>query len=497
MKSRLSSRFADRCSRPIRLPLGIPALPLLCYALAAPSIASAQGPITPPPPPVLLPVFECIEAAQNLGGTPLATLAQPAPWGIFSYYSSYPSALTIPRSPPMNYFTPGPIIYSGQPTIFFPGYHKDAVSVQLGNSDDLGGSSGITSYFTSQSLSWVLSAGEATTWDTASLPPGPPTGVPTPSALFCPATMVPAIPILSFGGTYPHQLLATLLNPPPAQLPVTLASRYSLTCPATDCAPTDNNGVGLTNLQYQNGNIYADVRLPVGSGTFVDWPELIASVNGTVVAFGHMPILEAMQCSASLQPPSLSGALLGSSYTQSFTATQAGETFTYSTTGALPPGLAFASGTLSGTPTAGGTYPFTVIATPSDSSCAATANYSLTVAGPTCANDVTSQVAVTLSGLKRNLATGQWTETVTLYNPGLATISGPINLVIESLSSNAALVNSQGATNCFAPAGSPYVSAGSSIGAGQTASVTLTFTNSQPVQSITFTPRVAAGGNQI
>ncbi|MBX3717350.1 MAG: putative Ig domain-containing protein [Burkholderiales bacterium] len=73
----------------------------------------------------------------------------------------------------------------------------------------------------------------------------------------------------------------------------------------------------------------------------------------------------------SVSPASLPAATFGSAYGQSFAATGAAAPYSYAVTaGALPPGLALAAnGTLSGTPTAAGSYAFTVTA--SDASSAA------------------------------------------------------------------------------------------------------------------------------
>ena len=66
----------------------------------------------------------------------------------------------------------------------------------------------------------------------------------------------------------------------------------------------------------------------------------------------------------SVSPASLPAATFGSAYGQSFSASGAAAPYSYAVTaGALPPGLALAAnGTLSGTPTAAGSYAFTVTA---------------------------------------------------------------------------------------------------------------------------------------
>ncbi|WP_294254984.1 putative Ig domain-containing protein [uncultured Sphingomonas sp.] len=90
-----------------------------------------------------------------------------------------------------------------------------------------------------------------------------------------------------------------------------------------------------------------------------------------------------------LTPTTLTGATAGVAYSQTITASGGVSPYTYSVTaGALPAGLTLSSsGTLSGTPSAGGTFNFTVTATDSSSGAGApfSANraYSLTVAAAT------------------------------------------------------------------------------------------------------------------
>ena len=82
-------------------------------------------------------------------------------------------------------------------------------------------------------------------------------------------------------------------------------------------------------------------------------------------------------------PQVLTAGTVGTSYTQTITASGAENSFTFSkTSGTLPTGLSLSSaGVLSGTPTASGTYTFTVTATDS-SGCTGTQNYSLTMNCP-------------------------------------------------------------------------------------------------------------------
>lgn len=85
-----------------------------------------------------------------------------------------------------------------------------------------------------------------------------------------------------------------------------------------------------------------------------------------------------------LTPTSLTNATVATSYSQSITASGGTASYTFAiTAGALPPGLTLTTGgTLSGTPTAGGSFNFTITATDASSFTGARA-YSLTVDVPT------------------------------------------------------------------------------------------------------------------
>ena len=90
-----------------------------------------------------------------------------------------------------------------------------------------------------------------------------------------------------------------------------------------------------------------------------------------------------------LTPTTLTGATAGVAYSQAITASGGVTPYSYSiTAGALPAGLTLSSsGTLSGTPSAGGTFTFTVTATDSTTGTGSpftgSRAYSLTVAAPT------------------------------------------------------------------------------------------------------------------
>lgn len=110
-----------------------------------------------------------------------------------------------------------------------------------------------------------------------------------------------------------------------------------------------------------------------------------------------------------------------------------------------------------------------------------------------CASDVSSSVTVTRSGYTFNFGTQQFYQTLTLTNNSGSLISGPFAVVLDGLSSNANLFNSQGVTSCAVPLGSPYISTGAGgLAPGASASLVLQFTNPTRA-SITYNTRVLAG----
>ena len=109
------------------------------------------------------------------------------------------------------------------------------------------------------------------------------------------------------------------------------------------------------------------------------------------------------------------------------------------------------------------------------------------------AHDVTAFVTVQAGGFRYNRANGHFAQTVTLINTGQNALSGPISLVLDTLSANAALVNKKGVTSATVPAGSPYADFPTlSLAPGAKTQITLDFTD--PTRTaITYKVRVLAG----
>jgi len=118
-----------------------------------------------------------------------------------------------------------------------------------------------------------------------------------------------------------------------------------------------------------------------------------------------------------------------------------------------------------------------------------TANFALC----NCVVDVSGFLSVSRGPIGLNPVTRRYAQTVTLTNNSAATILGPISLLLDGLSSNAALYNSAGSTDAaWPPAGSPYLTANVTLAPGQTATFSLQFTDSANT-AISYTTRVLAG----
>ncbi len=131
-------------------------------------------------------------------------------------------------------------------------------------------------------------------------------------------------------------------------------------------------------LQYVNaasGNTVVSMVDPVLAHRWPDW-----NFMGVIWDFfERVPVR--MTCpTITLNPTSLPRGNVGSIYTQAITASPAGGNYTYAvTSGTLPTGLSLSpNGLLSGTPTANGTFNFTIRATNANG-CAGSFNYAIRI----------------------------------------------------------------------------------------------------------------------
>jgi hypothetical protein len=147
--------------------------------------------------------------------------------------------------------------------------------------------------------------------------------------------------------------------------------------------------------------------------------------------------------------------------------------------------------------TGSSTQTLNVTFTPADSTdyFSAIATVMITITPPPCASNLTASVAVTRSGFSYSPLLKRYAQTLTLTNTSGSTITGPIYVILDNLSTGAALYNAGGSTACAAPTGSPYISIAGPIGAGASTNVVLQF--SDPTNAaITYTARFLAGTGQ-
>jgi hypothetical protein len=112
-----------------------------------------------------------------------------------------------------------------------------------------------------------------------------------------------------------------------------------------------------------------------------------------------------------------------------------------------------------------------------------------------CGDDVTLTTGVARSGYRLNRRANRFVQTVTLTNVSNEPMTGPFNLVLDNLSSNATLTNTSGASPCPVDSGAPYISASAGtnevLAPGQSLDIVLLFNNTT-LGSITYSARVFA-----
>ena len=389
--------------------------------------------------------------------------------GYFGYMNVLAEPSPIAAGSANNFFLPGNP-NRGQPSSFAPGAHRRTFSVAFESSRD---------------LTWVLEdqAAVARLDDALYCDAAIPT-VQVGNKTLGPGTMNSGLQLgsASWGG-------GGILTPFISQV-FYGADLNRGALPSTD--------VTFANLTVQNGIVTGDVTVSNSALYRVYGYTLGVSTDSGVNNFSTGYIEVVAPCNMTVTPASLPSAVVGVPYATTFSATGGPAPITYAVEGALPIGLSLTGASLSGTPQQSGSYPFLLRASGVDS-CFQRTTYTLTVLGPSCASDVTSQVQLTLGGFRQNLATKQWQQTVTLRNAGSASIAGPIALALGNLSANAALIDGSGVTACAQPLGRPYILVSAapdgSLAAGATATVTLNFTNATAGTAITYTPAVLAGGS--
>ena len=146
------------------------------------------------------------------------------------------------------------------------------------------------------------------------------------------------------------------------------------------------------SINITSGTMPAGLSFNSATGTLSGTPTTAGGVSFTVTATdstGGSPATVSSNYSLtttaptiSVNPLSLPNATAGAAYSQTFAASGGNGTYTYAVTaGSLPTGLTLAGGAVSGTPTAAGTFNFTVTATDGNTFTGSRA-YTLTVSGP-------------------------------------------------------------------------------------------------------------------
>ncbi len=212
-------------------------------------------------------------------------------------------------------------------------------------------------------------------------------GTPTRSGNFSVAVTVTDSTLSTVTGSYTLVVVTDSLVLDPASLPNgTAGTAYRQTITATGgIAPYDyalTAGALPAGLSFANGTLSGT---PTVSGSFSFDITAIDSTGGTAATTTRSYTLLIAADSLVLDPASLPNGTAGTAYRQTITATGGIAPYGYAlTAGALPAGLSFANGTLTGTPTVSGSFSFDITATDSTGGTASTVSgtYSLVIAAP-------------------------------------------------------------------------------------------------------------------
>ena len=179
---------------------------------------------------------------------------------------------------------------------------------------------------------------------------------------------------------------------PPAQPGAFTAGPATVTYGQTGVAYTVPNDptVTLYTWTYSGSNVTIN---GTGNSVTLDFPTTATAGTLSVVAQGVCGTNSAPQQIAInlVAPtitisPSLAPATVGVAYNDALSTTGGTSPYTYTYTGTLPPGITLDNGVLSGTPTGGGTFNFTITATDASNGAGpftGTQSYTLVVAAPT------------------------------------------------------------------------------------------------------------------
>lgn len=298
---------------------------------------------------------------------------------------------------------------------------------------------------------------------------------------------------LGLNSTTPGVRIGTVSGGAPGSYAATIANVFMV-------HPTSNSTLSIgdiqfSNLRVENGTVFADVTTTALALQRRAYFVLRVTDAAGQHGFSTGGIEVVSTCPITVSPTFLSTAFINTPYNVTFNAPGATQ---FAVEGELPSGMGLSeAGQLSGAPTQTGTFSFSLRTARIDG-CFQRTPLTLEVQGQLCSANVTGFTQVTLGGFRQNLVTRRWQQTVTIRNTSQSSIFGPLSLVTDNLSANAALVSASGATSCAAPLGVAYQSSAlgpsNQLAPGATVSLNLEFTNNTPGAPITYTPRVIAGG---
>ena len=323
-------------------------------------------------------------------GTPL-TFSSTSPGGTFSLTDGGPSTTTATfpyppnnNNPPNNrdlYFYYGDTT-AGLPTITVssPGLISGAQQVEMINVESPGDQTDATGgpitplTITGQNSSPDYSF---TSWSATGLPPGlsidstgTVTGTPTTTGTY-------SVEVFGYEGTYAYGYTTfswTITNAVAVTNPGPQTNVSGTAIAALPISATDSGGETLT--YSDGGTLPPGLAIDPNTGSITGTPTTAGSYPVTITATdtdgytGNASFSWTITNTVSVTSPGNQSNLAGSAILSvPITATDSGgETLTYSDGGTLPPGLAIDpnTGSITGTPTTGGTYPVTITATDTD-----------------------------------------------------------------------------------------------------------------------------------
>jgi len=258
-------------------------------------------------------------------------------------------------------------------------------------------------------------------------------GTPTASGTF--AFTVTATDANAQSGSQAYSLAVAVptLTIAPATLPAgDIGTAYSQTLTTTGgTAPYTyalDSGALPAGLTLSNAGVLSGT--PTAAGTFNFVVRSTDSTGGTAATATRSYALTIAAATIAIAPATLPGAVVGSAYAQTLTASGGTAPYAFAVSaGALPAGLALSSGgALSGTPTTAGSYAFTITATDSFGSSGSQA-YTIVVAeAPPVAVDDTattpSQQPVTIAVTANDTGTITSIAIVTAPAHGTAVVTG-------------------------------------------------------------------------